>query len=147
MKNIITALLFLFCGNMLIAQDAVDCKMYRTGFFEYGGKHLNVVLYRDTSHQIEYDTETGEWVTIKMSWINDCKYSFTYLKTNMDRLKPYIGHSMDVEILNGNSEGYVYHSVYKQGPEKYDGKIIFLVTDLKDSVKKKIVKKLNKTKT
>lgn len=147
MKSIITGLLFLILSNISIAQNDINCKIYRTGYFEFEGKHSNIVIYRNKNYQIEYNIENGEWVTIKMNWTSDCKYSFTYINTNMNGLKQYIGHSLDVEIATGNSEGYIYHSVYKKGGKEFDGKIVFLVTELKNSEKRKIKKKLKKTKT
>lgn len=146
MKNIILGLLFLLLGNISIAQKDINCKIYHAGFFEFEGKHSNTIIYRDKDYQIEYNIENDEWVTIKMNWTEDCKYSFTYLNTNITNLKQYIGHTLAVEIVTGNSEGYVYHSVYKKGGKEFDGKVIFLTTKLSDSRKRKIKKKLEKTK-
>ena len=147
MRYIITSLILLISSNVIIAQNNIDCKIYQTGYFEFDGKHSNTIIYRDKNYQIEYNTENGEWVTIKMNWTSDCEYSFTYINTNMEGLKQYIGHSLDVEIVKGNSEGYTYHSTYKAGGKEFDGKIIFLVSELSKAERKKIKNKLKKTKT
>lgn len=146
MKYIITSLIFLVFNTSLIAQNELDCKAYQNGFFEFEGKHSNTIIYRNKNHQIEYNIENDEWVTIKMNWISDCQYSFTYINTNMARLKQYIGHSVEVDIVKGNSDGYSYHSIYKAGGKEFDGKIIFLVTELSSAEKTRIKNKLKKTK-
>ena len=143
----ITSLIFLIFSTGSIAQNDLDCKVYQNGYFEFEGKHYNTFIYRDKNYQIEYNIENDEWVTIKMNWISDCQYSFTYINTNMESLKQYIGHSLAVEVVKGNAEGYTYHSIYKDGGKEFDGKIIFLVTELSKAKKKKIRTKLKKTKT
>ena len=147
MKNIFAVLLFFMFHNAMLAQDGINCKIYHNGYFEFDGKHSQTIIYRENNFQIEYNTENDEWVTIKLNWVNDCKYSFTYINTNMASLKQYIGHSLEVDIVSGDSDGYTYQSIYKKGKMEFDGKIIFLETAIGKSIKKKIKKKLNKTKT
>jgi len=143
----ITALFFLLIGTLVTGQNKLNCKVYHTGFFEFEGKHSNVVIYRNKKYQIEYNTANNEWITIKLNWTSNCNYSFTFINTNMDNIKPFIGHSIDVNITSGNSEGYVYHSVVKDEGKEFDGKIIFLVTDTDNSIKRKIKHKLKETKS
>jgi len=140
-------LLFLFTlSNNLFSQDSNNCKKYHKGFFEFDGKHLKTVVYREGNYQIEYNIENGEWVTIKLNWINDCKYSFTYLSTNMPGLKDFIGYTMIVDIVKGDSKGYFYHSIGKDDNNEYTGEIIFLVNKIDRKTKKKIKLKLKETK-
>ena len=148
--QILTALTYF--GQQLTTNDlrmlrGLSCESYHNGYFKYVGKHSDVIIYRENDYQIEYNTKNDEWVSIKMNWTENCKYSFTYFNTNMIKLKQYIGDTIDVEIIATDTIGYVYHSKYKKGGKAFDGKIVFLNDELSNSEKKKIKKKFESSKS
>jgi len=142
MKKLFVKICLLMICNVVFAQNDFNCKLYRTGFFEYEGKYSNVIIFRNEYYQIEYSLKSDEWVVIKLDWINDCKYTFSYIDTNTEKLKPYIGHTMHVEIISGDTKGYAYHSVHKEDNKEFDGRLLFLTTNINKLEKKKIMKKL-----
>ncbi len=147
MKKTLLLFFFFTLSPILFCQESNDCKKYHTGFFEFEGKHSNTIVYRKGNYQIEYNIKNGEWVTIGLNWITNCKYSFTYISTNMPGLKDFIGYTMIVDIVKCNKEGYFYHSKGKEDNIEYTGKIIFLMNELDSIMKKKIKRKLKETKT
>lgn len=144
MKNLTAFILLVLAFNASLGQKVEDCKIYHKGYFEFDGKHSNVLIYRNEDYQIEYNIESGEWVIIELNWKSVCDYSFTYLHTNMDALKKYIGHSVEVEILSGDSTGYDYRAIYRQGGKVFDGRVVFSTREQSKSKRKKIVKLLER---
>lgn len=146
MKNRLLLILFIFITILSYAQNDLSCEAFHSGFFEYEEKHSDYIIYREGNYQIEYNIKNGEWITIKMSWEDDCHYSFKYVNTNIPDIKQYIGQSMDVEIVSVNANGYEYLADFNNGEQEFDGTIIFLETEIEESMKKKIKRKMNKTK-
>ena len=139
-------LLSIFCSaNILFSQSELDCQVFRNGFFQYMATNQSVVILREGNYQIEYDLKTKQYITIKLTWEEGCDYSFVYVATNMNWLKDRIGYSMKVDIVSGNSSGYLYKAVDEKTGEKAEGHIVFLKEKLTSSQEKKIRTKLAKT--
>lgn len=124
----------------------MECRQYRNGFFVYEDKNQPIVIYRKKGHQIEYDLTNQTWVTIKLYWITDCKYYFTYHKTTKDYLVERIGKSMIVNITSVDDAGYEYSANYNHGEKHYTGKIILSNKSLSLNLKRTIKKKLKQSK-
>lgn len=156
MRKIILIILFqigLTCKGQNIEANCsrifngLNCEIYYSGYFEYDGNHSDVIIYREKEYQIEYNIKKDEWITIKLEWTENCKYSFTFLNSNIENIQKYIGEKIDVEIIGTDASGYVYHSILRKEGKAFEGKIIFLKSELSKSVKRKILKKLSKTKS
>lgn len=148
MKFFTLTLLFLFFGFKSLAQQEpseADCSKFKTGYFSFSDKHDNTIIYRDDEYQIEYNLDNGEWITVKLTWVDPCHYSFVYVATNIKSLKQYIGQTMTVEIRSVDEKGYDYLAVYKPIGKEYYGKIILLERQLKKSEISRIQKQLKKT--
>lgn len=139
MKHLLT---FLFCLFALVSlsQDESKCEIFRKGFFEFRGEFDGVMIYRNSKHQIEYNVNNNEWVTIELVWENPCKYRFKYLATNMIGLKPFIGTSMTVDMLQANEQSYLYQAMDSQNPSEVYKGTIGIADDL-DKDKKRLIKK------
>lgn len=139
-------LISIFCSaNFVFSQSELDCQVYRNGFFQYMGIGEDIVILREGNYQIEYDLKTKQYITIKLTWEEGCDYSFVYVSTNINWLKNRIGYSMKVDIVSGNSSGYLYKAVDEKTGEKAEGHIVFLKAKLTPSQEKKIRAKLSKT--
>lgn len=141
MKYVIL-ILFMLTVACSTNKENLNCKSYRKGFYTYEGRHSEIVIYRENNHQIEYDTVNDEWILVKIFWTGSCKYTFTFIDTNMIDVKQHIGRTVDVKILSGNANGYHYHSILKQGNEEFKGKIVMLNDEIDESTLVKIKSKL-----
>ncbi len=83
MKKLILGIFLLILSSNLFSQESNHSKTCHKECFEFDGKGLNIIVYKKDNYQIDYSIDNGEWVSIEVNWINACKYSVTYLLTNM----------------------------------------------------------------
>lgn len=139
MKKIIV-LLFILTSGISFSQGSTDCPDIKTGFYGYGGQNKSLLIYRSKSSQLEYDMSTDTWIVLKLDWISDCEYHFTYYKTTMLDVKPFIGERCSASVVSHDAEGYLCKviSLDNDYPPS-TGTILY-----KNNLSKKIQKKLKK---
>ena len=143
-KLLILLLLFIVFNDF--AQAPSDCSTFREGYFEYTGKHQNYIIYRELDYQIEYNIKNKEWVFIKMIWVVDCSYQFTYLSTNVEPLEEWIGESATVVLEQRYSpKSYSYYTLFFKDLSEFKG-TIYAVEPLSKKTKRKSQEKFKQQK-
>lgn len=143
MKKTLSFIFLVLLGLSSQAQE-MDCEPLKDGFFEYGDLYPTTVIYREGGYQIEYDVATDKWVVIQLKWLSDCKYTFSYVKTNDKELKDTKDMKVEVTITNINEKGYDYVARVYGLKKDLESSFYFLTMPLDDKTKEKIKKKLRK---
>jgi hypothetical protein len=104
--KIIIALLFILTSSISFSQDHEDCPDIKTGFYGYAGELKSLFIYRTKEAQIEYDMNSEKWAIVKLDWVSNCEYIFTFHKTTMTQIDPFIGEKFNVRITSHDANGY-----------------------------------------
>jgi hypothetical protein len=114
MKHIAALLLFLLTAG--ISQEinaqiatAAECSQYKTGTF-YLTTMPWIVVTRDSTTQVEMDTQTGKSATYSVTWIDSCTYELRFVKSTDKKMKKS-GRKIKVlriQITSVDEEGYKY---------------------------------------
>ncbi len=115
-------LLLVGLTNDIHAQDGLDCQKFKTGkFITYDNGKILTKVVRNDNFQIEYIPETGEEITLKITWINNCSYKLAFVKANdifykrnRNSKKP---QELIVTILEINGSTYHHESRFTDLPD------------------------------
>lgn len=121
-KFTILTITLISCSNNL------NCSDLRTGKFEIIDPRFDhhTIIDRDQNYQIETNQKTGSKTKMSIKWVNDCKYIMTYLETDAELLKNYIGKKAEVEITKIEGSKIYFDLLF----EGFEDKISFYMTKI-----------------
>lgn len=109
-------------------ENDLECKKFHIGKFEIIDNKINhhVIFERDTEFQIETNQNSGAITKCKIKWLDDCTYVLTYLESNEEAAKKFIGKTLTVTITESNDSKYYFDALL----EGLESKISHFVTKL-----------------
>lgn len=102
-------LLFFSLAIAGCSQQKMDCSKFKTGTFKYLDKDLDhIIITRNDSIQVEYNSKDDVTITTSIEWISQCRYVLTYQDiTNYQYKNETIGKNIYVNILETEGDTYI----------------------------------------
>ena len=127
--------------------QSIDLKEYKEGLFRYQNRSLNTIVLIKGHYRIDYNLETKEWMTLKSDWDSDSTCVYTFINTNMEPVKKYLGKSFNAQVLEEPlANGYAYFTQLQNSSKRYKYEMVQLDRELSKNEEKRIVETLKYSK-
>ena len=144
MKFSITLLLALLFVKSF--SQEINLSEFKHGFFHYQNRFANTVVYIKGNYRIDYDLETKKWLTLKADWDSDSTCVYTFVSTNIESVKKYLGQSFDASVYKMLPNGYVYYTQLQNSSKRFKYEMVQLDRELSKSDEKRVVETLKHSK-
>ena len=100
--------LFLSLTFSSCSSQSKECSKFKVGTFKYDNNYFSdIIIVRNDSMQIEYNSKDDVEIESDIKWISNCEYVLTYKKiSNYTEKESVIGKKIFVTILNTDKDSY-----------------------------------------
>ena len=106
----------------------LDCDRFKEGTFQdfdANKKIRPIIVVREDSKQVEYNTEHQRTHELRFTWTGSCSYYLELIPNSENMDSPYLGKKLFVKILKVEGDMYKYTANFKDS-KKSDAAIGWL---------------------